>query len=102
LPGSRRLISRDGLGFFSEMADARKFSIPIETFACNIVNEAIENKSSFLYQETTGYESGLLGYYKFISKALFSNYVMVETIRTVFDTNYENRKRWDRDQWKAF
>ncbi len=88
--------------FFSEMADARKFSIPIETFACNIVNEAIENKSSFLYQETAGYESDLLGHYKFISKALLSNYAMVETIRTVFDTNYENRKRWDRDQWKAY
>jgi len=88
--------------FFSEMAEVKKFGIPIQTFACNIVNEAIENKSSFLYHESAGYESGLLGHYRPISKALFSNYTMVETIGTVLDANYENRRKWDSDQWAAY
>ena len=93
---------RTAWAFFSEMAQAKKYSIRIETFASNIVNEAIENKGSFLYHETAGYESGLMGHYKPICQAIFSNYEMVETIGTVLDTDFNSRSKWDGDQWEAY
>jgi hypothetical protein len=88
--------------FFSEMGGQKKYGVQIQTFASNIVSEALENKGSFLYHETAGYESGLLGNYKPICQAIFSNYEMVETIGTVLDTDFRNRSRWDSDQWEAY
>jgi hypothetical protein len=82
--------------FFSEVAETKKYSIQIQTFTCNIVNEAIENRNSFIYHESAGYQSGLIGHFKPISLAIFGNYQMVEAIRTVFDTDYRNRSKWDR------
>jgi hypothetical protein len=88
--------------FFDEMGRQKKFSIHIQTFANNIVNEALENKDSFLYHETAGYESGLIGNYKPICQSIFSNYEMVETIGTVLNTDYRSRTKWDSDQWEAY
>jgi hypothetical protein len=88
--------------FFGEMGAQKKYGIQIQTFASNIVSEALENKGSFLYHETAGYESGLIGSYKPICQAIFSNYEMVEAIGTVFDTDFRSRSRWDSDQWEAY
>lgn len=88
--------------FFGEMGGQKKYVVQIQTFASNIVSEALENKGSFLYHETAGYESGLIGNYKPICQAIFSNYEMVETIGTVLDTDFRNRSRWDSDQWEAY
>jgi hypothetical protein len=87
---------------FDEMGKQKKYGIRIETFANNIVSEALENKGSFLYHETAGYESGLIGNYKPICQAIFSNYKMVETIETVLDTNFKSKSKWDSDQWEAY
>ena len=90
------------LAIFHEMGDAEKFGIQIETFAKNIVNEALANKNSFLYHEADGYESGLIGYLKPLSQAMFANYTMVETIGTMLDPDFSSRSKWDADQWEAY
>jgi hypothetical protein len=88
--------------FFEEMGEQKKYGIQIQRFANNIVNEALENKNSFLYHETAGYESGLIGSYKPICQAIFSNYQMVECIGSVLDTDFLSRSKWDSDQWEAY
>jgi len=88
--------------FFGEAGEQKKYGIQIQTFAKNIVNEALENKDSFLYHETAGYESGMIGNYKPICQSIFSNYEMVEMIGTVLDTDYRSRTKWDSDQWEAY
>lgn len=49
------------LAFFQEIGSTRKYGVPIEIFAKNITNEALENKDSFLFHESEGYHSGLIG-----------------------------------------
>ena len=90
------------LAVFQAMADANKHGIQVETFGKNIVNEALENKDSFLYHEAEGYESGLIGYHKPLSQALFSNYDMVETIGTLLDSDYKSTRDWDAEKWGAY
>lgn len=73
------------LAIFQEMSEREKYSISVGAFASNIMSEAITNKNSFLFRETNGYKSGLLGYHKPLSHAMFSNHAMVEAIGTIFD-----------------
>lgn len=88
--------------FFDVMGEQRKYGIQIQTFANNIVREALENRSSFLYHETAGYESGLIGNVKPMCQAIFSNYEMVEAIGTILDTDFRSRSKWASDQWEAY
>jgi hypothetical protein len=74
----------------------------VETFAKNIINEALINKDSFLYHEAEGYESGLIGYHKPLSQAMFANYEMVETIGTLLDPDVYGKRKWDATQWEAY
>jgi len=90
------------LAIFYEMGEAKKYGIQIETFAKNIVSEALANKNSFLYHEADGYDSGLIGYLKPLSQAMFANYMMVETIGTMLDPDFSSRSKWDADQWGAY
>lgn len=90
------------LAVFQEMGEAKKYGIQVETFARNIVNEALANKDSFLYHETEGYESGLIGYHKPLSQAMFSNHKMVETIGTMLDPDVWGKSQWDAGQWEAY
>ncbi|MDC5074220.1 hypothetical protein OW684_01390 [Acinetobacter baumannii] len=87
------------LAFFEEISDQNKYSVNIPIFARNIVNEAISNKESFIYHEAEWYDSGLIGEKKPITQAIFSNFDMVETIGTMFDTPF---LKWDADQWAAY
>lgn len=90
------------LAVFRAMAETKKYGIQVETFARNIVNEAIANKDSFLFHEAEGYESGLIGYHKPLSQAMFSNYKMVETIGTLLDPDIYGKGKWDAAQWNAY
>jgi len=90
------------LAFFQAIADKKKHGIQIGTFAKNIVSEALANRDSFLYHEAEGYDSGLLGYYKPLSQAMFSNYEMVETIDTLLDIAITPRGAWDAQHWEAY
>ena len=90
------------LTVFREISDTKKYGIRIETFAKNIVNEALANKNSFLFHEAEGYESGLIGYHKPLSQAMFSNHKMVEVIGTLLEPDIWDKRKWDADQWKAY
>ncbi|WP_399697546.1 hypothetical protein [Xenophilus sp.] len=94
--------SGTALAVFQAMADMKKHGIQVETFAKNIVNEALANKDSFLYHEAEGYESGLIGYHKPLSQAMFANYDMVETIGTMLDPDISRKSEWDAEQWEAY
>jgi hypothetical protein len=90
------------LAIFRAVGNMKKYGIQINTFAKNIVNEALFNKDSFLYHESEGYESGLIGYQKPLSHAMFSNYQMVEKIGTLLDADIYRKSEWDADNWKAY
>lgn len=90
------------LHIFQEISKERKYGVSIAQFGRNIVEAAIENKNSFLYHETDGYLTGLVGYLKPISQSIFSNYEMVEEIGALFDVNFDARGRWAAPQWEAY
>lgn len=90
------------LALFHEIGETKKYGIQVEIFAKNIVNEALANKDSFLFHESEGYESGLIGYHKPLSQAMFSNYRMVEVIGTLLDPDIWDKQKWDAAQWKAY
>ena len=92
--------------FFEEMSDANKFNIPLGQFARNITSEAVAQKGSFLYDEAEGYFSGLMGYLKPVSQAIYGNYLLVETlasgVASPLDIFYEEYWEWDAKQWEAY
>lgn len=90
------------LAIFRAIGETNKYGIQVETFGKNIVAEAIANKDSFLFHEAEGYYSGLIGYHKPLSQAMFSNYDMVETIGTLLDPEFGSQREWDAEQWDAY
>lgn len=90
------------LAIFRAIGETKKYGVQVETFGKNIVSEAIANKDSFLFHEAEGYHSGLIGYHKPLSQAMFSNYEMVETIGTLLDPDFADQKEWDAEQWGAY
>ncbi|UXR65924.1 hypothetical protein EZJ49_06650 [Bdellovibrio bacteriovorus] len=93
---------RTALAIFEDVAKTKKYRLPIETFAKNIVLEAIGNKDSFLYHEESGYKSGLLGYHKPLTSVMFGNAEMAENISTLLDPDGVKMMDWDYKQWEAY
>lgn len=87
---------------FQEVSNSGKHRIPIGQFGRNIVTAAIENRDSFLYHEQDGYASGLLGYIKPISQAMFGDYRMVEEIGLLLDVDHRAMCRWSEVEWSAY
>lgn len=90
------------LAIFEAIKKNRKYGVQIKTFAKNIVTEALLNPESFIFHEAEGYESGLLGYHKPLSHAMFSNYEMVEKIDSLFDIDFRIMSSWKATQWEAY
>jgi hypothetical protein len=90
------------LAIFQEIGETEKYGVQVETFAKNIVNEALMNRDSFIFHEAEGYESGLIGYHKPLSQAMFSNYRMVETIGTMLDPDIWGKSSWSAAQWEVY
>lgn len=90
------------LAMFQAISETKKYGIQVETFAKNIINEALANRDSFLYHEAEGYESGLIGYHKPLSHAMFANYRMVEMIGSLLDPHFSRQREWDAAQWGAY
>ena len=92
--------------FFEEMTDQNKFDVPIGQFARNISSEAVIQTESFLYGEAEGYESGLLGYLKPVSQAIYGNYKLVEALAangiSPLDVHFEEQWSWNAKQWGAY
>ena len=66
------------------------------------MSEALAHRDSFLFHEAEGYESGLIGYHKPLSHAMFGNYRMVEDIGTLLDPDVLDMRRWESTKWKAY
>ncbi|GGK06955.1 hypothetical protein [Luteimonas terricola] len=90
------------LALFEETAAQQKFNVPLDTFAKNITSEAIANRDSFAYHEVEGYYTGYVGFHKPLTKALYGNYALVDSLGQVFDVDYRERQRWDAEQWETF
>ena len=90
------------MAVFESMLDENKFGVPVGTFAVNIFSEAINDRDSFIYTEAEGYNSGLLGYHKPLTEAMFGNYELVDTVGRMFEPDWRERRKWDADQWAAY
>lgn len=90
------------LEIFRAMSEMEKYQIPVGPFARNITEEAIKNKDSFAFHESSGYQSGLLGYHKPVTQTLYGNYCMVKEVEDFFDVDYMEAQKWDHDQWEAY
>ncbi len=90
------------LSLFQETREHEKFGINISTFAKNVVNQAIINRNSFLYQEAEGYESGLIGYQKPLSRTMFGNWEMVESVGSMLDPDLEAKWDWNAPEWEVY
>jgi hypothetical protein len=94
------------IAFFEAMIANNKYNIPIGQFAKNISTEAIINKDSILYHEDEGFSSGLIGYLKPFSQAIYGNYRLVEAlglnIGSPLDIPYEIVWSWDAFQLEAY
>lgn len=87
---------------FRAISQRGKYRVCIEIFTKNIVNAAIENRTSFLYSETDYYESGLEGVTKRITSVLFQDPGIVNNIGTLLSPSYSRRAPWDIEQWRAY
>src|SRR5207244_2829293 len=87
---------------FQAMRKLGKYRIAIHLFARNIVRQAIANRDSFLFHESSGYESGLLGYHKPLTTVMFSDIAAVEEIGILLDPGYLESRNWKADQWAAY
>ncbi|WP_426763138.1 hypothetical protein ACP6EW_08280 [Hafnia paralvei] len=87
---------------FTEIEKYKKYQINVDIFAKNFFTEALLNTDSFLYHESDYYDSGLIGYLKPLSTALFKNYNLIESLSIVFDIDYRIRNQWSVKQFDAF
>lgn len=94
------------IAFFQAMIQIKKFNLPIRQFAVNVSTEALNNKDSTLYSEDHGYLSGLTGYLKPFSNALYGNYRLVESLAehhgSPLDISYKAMKTWDSEQLEVY
>ncbi len=113
LIGSRKLCRHivasspvTAMAFFEDMSRLKKYEIPIGQFAKNISTEAILNKDSLLYHEGEGFSSGLIGYLKPFSQAIYGNHELVERLASnngsPLDIDYQIGWSLDAIQFEAY
>ena len=90
------------LKLFQEISETKKHGVSILQFSRNVVEAAIENRNSFMYHETDGYMTGLMGYHKPISQSIFGDYWMAEEIGSILDPNFTAKRRWSAIEWEAY
>lgn len=90
------------LELFHAIKESQKYSIRINVFSKNIINYALVDKESFLYQEAGDYDSGLIGHYKPLSQAMFSDHTMVEEIGSMFELDLWGDFAFGAAQWEAY
>lgn len=87
---------------FLAMAKSQKYDLPVAQMCMGITAEAVAQRDSFLYHESHGHQSGLLGYLKPVSQAIYGNFALVEGLHgSPLDVPVEAFK-WDSEQWTAF
>jgi hypothetical protein len=91
---------------FEAISKQKKYNLSVGAFARNVSAAALADKDSLLYHEEEGFDSGLTGYVKSFSKAVYGDYHLVEGLAQRFgsplDIDYIERGRWDAEQWEAY
>lgn len=90
------------IALFEECKLQGRYGIPLHSFARNLTAEAVANRDSFAYREVHGYDTGFLGYYKPLTRALYGNYELVKAVDRAFDIDYKETRDWDAQQWEVF
>lgn len=84
------------------MSRTKRFGVPVDIFGRNLVSEALNNRDSFLFTETEGYETGLLGFHKPLTQAMFSDFGLVEGVGSLLDLDWKQARDLDPTQWEAY
>ncbi|MCR1553228.1 MAG: hypothetical protein NQ098_14135 [Enterobacter cloacae] len=87
---------------FTEVERSNKYGILLGVFSKNLLIEAIKYEDSFLYHESDFYESGFLGSYRPLSRAMFGNSRMVEKLEITFDVGWNLEKKWTTKELQAY
>ena len=90
------------IALYNEMENNNKYNIKVKSFTRNLISEAINEKSSFIYRGIRVYDSKTMGYKNPISRTLFSNYKMSDAIETTLCPNITDVYNWDTDQWQIY
>ncbi len=98
----RQVVARapgTAIALFQRISEKQSYYLPVRQFTKNLSAEAIQNIDSILYHEDEGYDSGLLGYVKPFSAAVFGDYRLVEGLGGSFgsplDIDYKAVNTWD-------
>lgn len=89
-------------GFFATAIEAKRFVALPHAFCKNFLAAAISHRDSFLYHETSGYDSGFLGHVQPISQSLYGNYAMLRANPSLLEVDYFDSQDWTTDQWEAY
>lgn len=94
------------INFLNEIKNQEKYDLPIGNFVVNLSTEALCNKDSLLYHEAQGSYSGLMGYIKPLSYAIYGNYNLFSSLgrrnQSPLDLHYQVFRDWDAVNWKAY
>ncbi len=94
------------ISFFESITELKKYGLPLNQFATNVFTEALLNKDSIFYHEGNEFQSGLIGYTKPFSKALFGDFQIVDArlggYPSPLDVDYRIVSKWDADQVEAY
>lgn len=94
------------LSFLNEVKVQSKYDLPIGDFVVNLSTEALCDKDSLLYHESQGSYSGLVGYIKPLSYALYGSYDLIYCLgrrhRSPLDMDYRVFRDWDAGNWRAY
>ena len=94
------------LTLLEEVQGRPRETLPIFPFVRNIGQEFIRNVDSSIYQEESVHESGLLGWHKPVTKALFGSYEFVEkcarSSASPLEIEYRVLQEFDEIQMKGF
>jgi hypothetical protein len=87
---------------FEEVSRTKRFGVPVDILGKNLISEALKSRDSFLFTETEGYETGLLGFHKPLTQAMFSDFALVEGVRNLLDLDWKQARDLDSQQWEAY
>lgn len=91
---------------FEAMSAEGCFHVPVSQFAKNVSAEALGNTDSLMYHEGAPYSSGLLGFVRPWTTAVFGNYRLVEALAGdaggPLDIDHKEQGEWNGSQWHAF
>lgn len=113
LLGNRRLCSEmartspdTAAIFFYEISEQGKFDLPYGTFAQNIAAAMLTDKTSPIFHEDSGWESGWSGYAQLYSSEIFTNPKHISSLSkkhsSPLDIRFSLRSKWDAENWEAY